>query len=151
MQLIVNRFYETKDHTIGRLAEEGGKFLCFTLEDPYNEPKIPGQTRIPDGTYPLTLRREGGKYAQYVARFGDWQRPGMLWVRDVPGFEWILIHPGNLPKDTQGCLLVGNGVEMEGLLHHSSDAYERIYKLISARIMAGEACTITYVTTSGGA
>ena len=36
---------------------------------------------------------------------------GMLWVRDVPGFEYILIHTGNTDEHTSGCLIVGDSQE----------------------------------------
>src|SRR5689334_6988148 len=109
MELIVDRFKLTSDHTLGRLLYHGGlvssepiaRFLCFTLEDVYRAVKVPGETRIPAGRYEIKLRPEGGKYGKYVDRFGEWQKPGMLHVTNVPNFEWILIHPGNSIKDTE--------------------------------------------------
>lgn len=161
MELIVDRFKLTPDHTLGRLIEErmplkptadsdinvlcpNVKFLCFTLEDIYRPVKVMGQTRIPAGRYEIKLRPEGGKYAKYYDRFGEWQKPGMLHITNVPNFEWILIHPGNSVRDTEGCLLVGDGYDAAGVLEGSRDAYERIYKLISARLIAGERVFITY-------
>lgn len=148
MELIVDRFKLTSDHTLGRLLEESFTrrrwFHCFTLEDVYRAVKVPGSTRIPAGRYEIKLRPEGGKYAKYLERFGEWQKPGMLHVRDVPGFEWILIHPGNSVKDTEGCLLVGDGYASPGVLEESRAAYERIYKLVSERLRSGEKVFITY-------
>lgn len=156
MKLIVDRFSRTPDYTLGRLlfghepsatAYNGHvdrMFICFTLEDTYRPEKIQGKTRIPAGEYEIKLRPEGKKYQKYLARFGEWQKPGMLYVTGVPNFEWILIHPGNSANDTEGCLLVGNGFDPSGVLLQSADAYERIYKYISERMVAGERCFIRY-------
>jgi hypothetical protein len=69
---------------------------------------------------------------------------GMLWVRDVPGFEYILIHTGNTDEHTAGCLLVGNTSEVRGFIGDSTGAYKRIYPSIAKALEAGEEVTITY-------
>lgn len=157
MQLITDRFAHSSTHTLGRLMQRYDqsvpygyktyidKFWCFTLEDPWQATKIQGNTRIPAGKYEIVLRPEGGKYRQYLDRFGEWQKPGMLWIKDVPGFDWILIHPGNTPKDTEGCLLVGRGYDYRnGSITDSVDAYVDIYSKISKALQAGEKVTIEY-------
>jgi hypothetical protein len=35
----------------------------------------------------------------------------LIELSDVPGRSEILIHPGNYPRDTQGCVLLGLGVD----------------------------------------
>ena len=73
----------------------------------------------------------------------------MLWVRDVPGFEYILIHIGNDAEDTEGCLLVGDSqtqnITRNGFIGSSTDAYKRIYPPIANAIENGENVTITYI------
>ena len=110
MKLEVLRFSSDSDSTLGVLFDTTNerKFLCFTLEDEFREIKISGETRIPAGTYNVTLRTEGGFNQRYNDKFGTDFNKGMLWVRDVPGFEYILIHIGNTDDNTEGCLLVGD-------------------------------------------
>jgi hypothetical protein len=37
-------------------------------------------------------------------------------VLAVPNRDGILLHPGNLPRDTEGCILIGKGLgDVEGL------------------------------------
>lgn len=92
--------------TIGKLFVEG-VFECFTLEDQIREVpgqaveqwKVAGQTAIPSGTYRVTV--------DFSMRF---QRM-MLHVLNVPGFDGIRIHSGNTAADTEGCILVGMGVD----------------------------------------
>ena len=96
MELEVLRFSSQKDSTNGILFDvtEGRKFLSYTLEDEYRKEKVAGETRIPAGTYKITLRTTGGFHGRYEKKYGQMHK-GMLWVRDVPNFEYILIHTGN--------------------------------------------------------
>ena len=110
MKLKVLRFSSQEDSTSGLLfLERNGKleFLCYTLEDEYRDTKKYAETRIPAGKYNITLREEGGYHAKYSKRFSDIHK-GMLWVRHVPNFEYILIHCGNTDEQTAGCLLLGD-------------------------------------------
>ena len=113
-------------------------FLCYTLEDQYNEPKIPGETRIPAGRYEIKLRTEGGMHKRYTERFLPWHG-GMLWLQDVPGFTFIYIHVGNKDDDSEGCILVGDGqisnIVERGQVTSSVLAYRRLYEKIHAALM----------------
>ena len=150
MKLEVLRISSQEDSTNGILFDvtEGRKFLCYTLEDEYRETKVMSETRIPAGTYKITLRKVGGFHGRYEAKYGEMHK-GMLWVRDVPGFEYILIHTGNTDEHTAGCLLVGdsqqnNIIKADGFVGSSTAAYKRIYPPIAAALEAGEEVTITY-------
>ena len=68
----------------------------------------------------------------------------MLWVRNVPGFEYILIHIGNTDEHTAGCLLVGNAADMKGTIGKSTYAYQHIYPKISNELLDGREVWITY-------
>tara|TARA_R110000796_G_scaffold24341_1_gene69428 strand:+ start:376 stop:840 length:465 start_codon:yes stop_codon:yes gene_type:complete len=150
MKLEVLRFSSDSDSTLGVLFDTTceRKFLCFTLEDEFREVKISGETRIPAGTYNITLRTEGGFNQRYNDKFGTDFNKGMLWVRDVPGFEYILIHIGNNDNDTEGCLLVGDtqtqNITKNGFIGSSTDAYTRIYPPIADVLVGGGEVTITY-------
>lgn len=150
MKLEVLRYSSQKDSTLGALFNitDGKKeFLCYTLEDEYREIKIMHETRIPAGTYEITLRNFGGFHKKYSTRFPQFHK-GMLWVRDVPGFQYILIHCGNDDDDTSGCLLVGdtqtNNITSDGFVGSSINAYRRIYPPIANALEAGEKVEITY-------
>ena len=74
---------------------------------------------------------------------------GMLWVRDVPNFEYILIHTGNTDEHTAGCLLLGNTQQTnfgssDGFVGSSVNAYKRVYPKIAKALVEGEEVTITY-------
>ena len=76
---------------------------------------------------------------------------GMLWVRDVPGFEYILIHTGNTDEHTSGCLLVGDTQQQNitksksGFIGASTDAYKRIYPAIAEVLERGDEVEISYI------
>ena len=151
MKLEVLRFSSEDDSTSGLLfdiTDNKRKFLAYTLEDEYREEKEMHETRIPAGTYNVTLRTEGGFHQRYVAKYGDMHK-GMLWVRDVPGFEYILIHTGNTDEHTSGCLLLGdsqtnNQVKEDGFIGSSVQAYKRVYPQIAKVLEEGGVVNITY-------
>jgi hypothetical protein len=152
MQLEVLRFSSEADSTNGLLFDITNgqrKFLSYTLEDEYRKEKIMSETRVPAGTYNVTLRTEGGFYQDYTERFGSDFNKGMLWVRDVPGFEYILIHIGNTDENTSGCLLVGdtqnnNQITKDGFIGSSTNNYKRIYPPIAEVLSNNGIVSITY-------
>jgi len=94
--------------------------LCDTLEDPVrdlkdlnndgdfndeDEGKIYGQTAIPKGKYELKM--------QYSPSFDR----VMPYLQDVPGFSYVMIHPGNSVTDTKGCILVGENKQRGRLVN----------------------------------
>lgn len=107
MELIHNRFAEGDESTISTLDEagEGGRRICYILEDQYQPVKVPGETRIPPGRYRITLREDSPKFAHYYDRW-DWYE-GMPWLNDVPLFTYIYYHPGIDDDDSEGCGLTG--------------------------------------------
>ena len=90
MKLDVIRFQYGADATNSLLFIDG-EFECYGLEDEYRDVKVMHETCIPEGEYKIELRTEGGFHSRYVAKYGDFHK-GMLWLQDVPGFTYILIH-----------------------------------------------------------
>jgi len=153
MKLEVLRISSQKDSTNGILykvnTDESREFLAYTLEDEERDEKVMHETRIPSGTYRVTLRTVGGFNAKYAKRFKDIHK-GMLWVRDVPNFEYILIHCGNTDEHTSGCLLVGktqtsNKEAKNGFIGKSTQAYFDVYPPIAEALENGEDVSITYI------
>ena len=97
----VERFIHHPDCEISRVYVRD-KFFCFSIEDAARTTKIKGETCIPLGTYSLALR--------HSPRFSPKFNHEMIWVQNVPGYEYILIHTGNTVSDTEGCLILGKSI-----------------------------------------
>lgn len=126
-RLLLQRLYHNYGPTIGAILLDG-KFQCWTLEDPPQDQKIPGRTRIPAGQYDILLRQEGGMHQDYSTRFVN-EHEGMLELQDVPNFSYIYIHIGNYAKDTEGCILVGKMAYKERVTS-STDTYFSLYEKV---------------------
>lgn len=100
LQLIRNVF--TDNSTIGELSVNG-VFECFTLEDKVRPVKIKGETAIPAGTYEVAVTFSN-KFQKFLPL-----------LMSVQNFDGIRIHPGNFPKDTLGCILVGEGKGVDSI------------------------------------
>ena len=151
MKLEVLRFNSSDDFTTGLLfdvTDNVRSFLCYTLEDEARTVKQWGETRIPAGTYKLTLRAEGGFHSRYLAKFGPEFHKGMIYVNEVPNFEYILWHIGNDDDDTAGCLLVGK-TSQDNFIGSSTTAYKEIYPPIRDAILSGEEVSVTYIDYDG--
>jgi len=147
MELLVKRQSTGDESTIGTMhrTDPALGFRGFTMEDQPNEPKVKGETRIPAGRYKIELRNEGGMTQRYAQKF-DFHR-GMLWLQDVPDFTFVYVHYGNYEKDTDGCILIGDGAQSnvleDGMVTASVAAYSRLYKEIIAAMDAGDEVWIT--------
>ena len=132
------------DATNGMLFLDG-VFECFSLEDEYREQKIRGETCIPEGSYEVVLRKEGGFHQRYSSRYSF--HKGMLWVKSVPNFEWILFHLGNTDENTAGCILVGDtqqdlDVSKDGFIGSSGNAYKKFYPKVAEVLENGQEVTL---------
>ena len=153
MILEVLRISAQADSTSGILfdiTDNKRKFLCYTVEDEYRATKVMHETRIPAGVYQLTLRSEGGFHSRYISKYAaDWHR-GMIYVNNVPGFEYILWHTGNTDESTSGCLILGdsqtsNLVQADGFVGSSVNSYKKVYPIVRDAILSGEKVLVKYV------
>jgi len=147
MKLQVIRTQFGQDATNGMLFVDG-LFECYTLEDQYQSVKVMHETCIPEGTYNIKFRTVGGFHTRYKERYGN-SHYGMLWLQDVPGFEYILIHTGNTDEHTSGCLIVGNTQadldnSKDGFIGGSRDAYIKLYNKVAKQLLIGNPVTIEY-------
>ena len=99
MELILKRTRFLEDRILGNISvrdEEGVKWTFQTLElpDRDNQKEV---SCIPAGSYD-GVKRWSKKYKNHFM------------LLDVPDREGILIHVGNYPRDTRGCILVGTDV-----------------------------------------
>lgn len=142
MEIEVKRFSDNKEASVGVMLIDG-KFACFTLEDEERFVKKMKETRIPEGTYDIVFRTEGGHHERYKTKFSDIHK-GMLHIINVPNFTHILIHIGNTEKDTDGCLLVGDIIYSNHTLGGSTIAYKNIYPQIAKALLNNEKVTIKF-------
>ena len=122
MKLILTRHARRADYTIGRLEDENGKKLCDTLEPIWRnydggEMKIPRKSAIPEGSYRVVVTKSR-RFQKYL--------PLLV---GVPGFEGVRIHAGNTSRDTEGCILVGQNLQV-GKVLWSRITLEKLMKLI---------------------
>ena len=146
LNIIVTRKYFLPNCTIGSLEVVRNDTptkcvrFCETLE-PHSinwnrESKVKGKTAIPCGQYKVRY--------QFSKKFGQ----KMPFLQNVPHFNGIMFHAGNYPKDTEGCILVGehptakNGVVLP-LLNHSRRLFAELKNLIYEADKNGEEITVT--------
>jgi hypothetical protein len=101
-----------------------------TLEDVVRDVKIKGETAIPAGTYRVIIN--------WSNRF----KKHMPLLLDVPNFQGVRIHTGNVDGDTEGCILVGMGRGKNSIVS-SRAAYDILFAKLQAALSAGNTCLIT--------
>lgn len=147
MKLELKRIFRGPKYTIGKLYVDN-QYICDTLEDTdrglkqtdslssIQKKKVYGQTAIPTGTYGITLNVVSPKFKDRSwAKFCNGKLPRLL---NVPGYDGVLIHVGNKPEDTLGCILVGYN-KIKGQLINSTEAFKKLYSIL------GKSPTITIV------
>lgn len=136
MELALHRVTRKDTYTIGYLYIEG-EYFCDALEprdrgleDSMTEEeiaalKVRGKTAIPTGEYRVTLDVVSPKFSKKRAyQFCSGRLPRLLGVK---GFDGILIHIGNTPDDTDGCILVGEN-ESIGAVVNSTSTFKALYR-----------------------
>ena len=95
-KVCIYRYEKTKHQTLGILSIHSDKhyWSCHTIELPWRENK-PNISCIPTGIYQV-VKRVSDRFNEHFH------------ILDVPGRNYILIHPGNFHSQTKGCVLVGS-------------------------------------------
>jgi hypothetical protein len=94
-QLILQRIDQNTFATYGNLTDAENKQLCVTLERPWLDNQHE-ESCIPVGSYTFT-RFHSPHWGYDVFK-----------SEDVPGRGAIELHIGNLPHDSEGCILLGS-------------------------------------------
>jgi hypothetical protein len=153
MKLFLDRKWKKDTYTIGIMYIDGKRFSDTIedrdrgLKDSMSESeiklkKIYGKTAIPSGTYNIRMDIVSPKYSMkpwYVKNCNGGKMPRL---EKVPGYEGVLIHPGNTPEDTNGCILVGRNT-VKGQVTNSKDTFLELYKKMYSAYRKGEKITLT--------
>ncbi len=167
--LYVDRFDLQPDATRSRIWLSGTDSGFKLLEDitvPGGK-KVYGERAIPAGRYPLALYESPRFQKSYYTKDDmflldrkEWEKLStyqrslyhphkLIWVRNVPNYEYILHHWGNTAADTDGCGIVGSSFGRLGknsAVLASRAAYVRYYSLVAPLIAKGNQY-ITYANT----
>ncbi len=164
----VSRYNFKPDWTIGKLLllDKNGIYQLdgYTVEDEFRVVKVKGETSVPLGTYELGFRQSPKFSASFLyseslnkliepselrlfPTVKDFKSHDLIWVKNIPNFEYVLIHWGNTDDDTDGCLIVGSALGIingqEGVIN-SKKYYKELYCKVIKKIKAGNT-TIEYV------
>lgn len=138
MKLQLKRRYKGTNYTIGDLYIDG-EWFSNTLEDTDRnltstmskdeivKMKVYGKTAIPTGTYVVDMNTVSPKFGKR-----SWAQPyegKVPRLQDVPGYEGVLIHPGNTADDTSGCILVGRN-KVKGQVVESQNTFHSLMNIL---------------------
>ena len=139
MKFISQRLFHDNKQTFGLLHGEGFK-AAFTLEDEPRAVKVKGETRIPAGLYVLKIRKEDTPLTiKHRTTYGSWFK-FHIEITNVAGFGGIYIHAGNDETHTDGCLLLGDALDLSvesKPLTKSMVAVKRFYEIAYPVIESG--------------
>jgi hypothetical protein len=115
--ITVGRYDYSEDNTRG-LLYAGGKFIGYTMEDPWNDNEK-FESCIPNGEYKTEIRKSKDSPSR------DYDH---MILRDVPNRSYILWHVGNTEEHTEGCLLPGK-TALEDMVGNSQKAFDELMEL----------------------
>lgn len=123
-KMFIRRFKNVNDGTLGEFlvldSNENVLLNGYTLEPSGPDTIVPNQDkRIPQGEYALAWHNSPAFR----------QRLPLLYNEVVSKERYILIHAGNFPKDTFGCVLVGLKNDGANVLE-SKKALKRLLPLL---------------------
>lgn len=117
----LERLGDTGQATFGQLLDEENTVVCVTLELPWLG-NLHNVSCIPAAEYP---------YHRYMSPKRGYE---VVMLDDVPDRSAIELHIGNLPHDTDGCILLGTAFGMvngQKGITGSKDAFVKFMNLLA--------------------
>lgn len=152
MEILVYRKWKKPDYTVGRMSIDG-TLICNTMEDVdrglddgmqdwmIRNKKIPNVTAIPTGRYKIDMDTVSPKFSKYPF-YMDVCKGKLPRLKNVKGFDGILLHCGVDHSNSAGCILVGMNTQV-GKLTDSKETFKKIYALMKEAHDNGETIYIT--------
>lgn len=152
MEILVYRKWKKPDYTVGRLSVDG-VFMANTMEDidrglddgmqdwMIRNKKIPNRTAIPTGRYEVDMSTTSPRFSQkpFYMEVCQGKVPR---IKNVKGFDGILLHCGTDETHSSGCLLLGLN-KIKGKLTDSKETFKKVYALMKEAHDRGETIYIT--------
>lgn len=127
MRLTLRRIAYRSTYIVGRLSIDGVPF-CDTLERNYTNGRDKN-TAISKGSYRVRMDVTSPKFAGKAAY--SFCRGKLPRLESVPWRSGILIHIGNKPTDSAGCILVGRNT-IVGRVTDSTATFRALYDRLRA-------------------
>lgn len=152
MEILVYRKWKKPDYTVGRLSVDG-VFIANTMEDVdrglddgmqdwmIRSKKIPNVTAIPTGRYQVEMDVVSPRFSKYPF-YMDVCQGKVPRLKNVKGFEGVLLHCGSDHSNSSGCILLGLN-KQKGKLTDSKETFKKIYALMKEAHDRGETIYIT--------
>ena len=152
MEILVYRKWKKPDYTVGRLSIDGVT-ICNTMEDAdrglddgmedwqIRNKKIPNRTAIPTGRYEVDMSTVSPRFSQKQF-YMDACQGKLPRLKNVKGFEGILLHCGVDHSNSSGCILLGLN-KQRGKLTDSKETFKKVYALMKEAHNRGESIYIT--------
>lgn len=124
MEIEVRRLFLTDTFSAGEIYVDG-VFECFSLERrvPVDGIKVKGETAIPSGRYLVEIA-----HSEHFGRM-------MPFLTGIPHFFGVMLHEGNRPSASKGCILVGAEIDYDaGIIPRSESrpAFSELFAKIRA-------------------
>lgn len=150
MEILLIRIAKKQSYTIGKLYIDG-VYFCDTIEDTdrglsqgqplatIQKNKKYGITAIPTGRYEVLMNITSPKYST-IAFYKQYANNGKVpRLKNVPGWDGVLIHCGNTAADSLGCIIVGENKAV-GKVLNSKETFKKLYSKLQ------EATDTIYIT-----
>ncbi|EPR9025269.1 DUF5675 family protein [Cronobacter dublinensis] len=99
----IKRLWQSDNSTISTYEVSGSTIKGYILERPGPDTTASGQIkRIPEESYKIKW------HSSNIASVKSNNPVPLLYNASVPQSRYILIHNGNYPRNTDGCLLIGS-------------------------------------------
>lgn len=120
------RTHIDKNATLGRLLDPAGNFLCYTLEDLQRDEKIQNETAIDAGLY-VVEKTYSNRFKRVLPLI--YNQPDKTIIGNKKKFSGVRIHNGNYAHETEGCILVGEGLSGP-MVTNSRNALKKLLPLL---------------------